>query len=115
MIVTYYFVGVQFIILTILIIWQTTALILIIRVMGTRLAREQIRLRRLMIIFALSYVGTSTYYICQVVTDLHCTSKISCVRFNDFVVRAGVQFLFDLIPFAVLYYQHFRTSRDSLQ
>ena len=40
MIITYYFVGIQFIILTVLIIWQTTALILIIRVMGTRLARE---------------------------------------------------------------------------
>ena len=88
--VTYYFVGVQYIILTVLIIWQTTALILIIRVMGTRLKREQERLRRLMVIFAISYVGTSTYYICQVVTDLHCTWKVSCVRFNDFVVRAGV-------------------------
>ena len=40
MVFTYYFVGIQFIILTVLIIWQTTALILIIRVMGTRLANE---------------------------------------------------------------------------
>ena len=37
MVFTYYFVGIQFIVL---IIWQTTALILIIRVMGTRLANE---------------------------------------------------------------------------
>ena len=115
MIFTYYFVGIQFIILTVLIIWQTTALILIIRVMGTRLAREQIRLRRLAIIFAFAYIGTSTYYICQVATDLHCTWKYSCVRFNDFVVRSGVQFCFDLVPFALLYYQHYVTSRDSLQ
>ena len=61
---TYYFVGVQFLILTVLIIWQTYALILIIRVMGQRLSKEQTRLKRLMVVFAVSYVGSSTYYIC---------------------------------------------------
>ena len=104
---TYYFVGIQFLILTVLIIWQTYALILIIRVMGQRLSREQTRLKRLMVVFAVSYVGSSTYYICQVATDLHCTRATSCIRFNDFVVRAGVQILFDIVPYAVLYYQHF--------
>ena len=71
--ITYYFVGVQFAILTFLIIWQTYELIKIIRVMGNRLANEQARLRKLMVIFSVSYSGTSAYYITEVATDLHCT------------------------------------------
>lgn len=73
MTVTYYVVGVQFLVLTVLIFWQTLRLINIIKVMGNRLAHEQARLRALMIIFAVSYLGTSTYYITQVATNLHCT------------------------------------------
>ena len=115
MIVTYYFVGIQFVILTILIFWQTCSLIKIIKVMGNRLAREQTRLRALMIMFAISYIGTSTYYIGQVATDLHCTLKTSCVRFNDFIIRAFVQLFFDILPISYLYYQHWGTSKDSLK
>ena len=64
MIVTYYIVGIQFLILTVLIFVQTLRLIKIIKVMGNRLENEQSRLRKLMIIFAICYLGTSTYYIC---------------------------------------------------
>ena len=57
--ITYYFVGTQFAILTVLIIWQTYELIKIIRVMGNRLANEQARLRKLMVIFSVSYAERS--------------------------------------------------------
>lgn len=113
--VTYYFVGLQFLILTVLIIWQTFALINIIKVMGTRLAKEQSRLRKLMFVFAISYFGTSAYYILQVLTNLPCTKSDQCVRFNDFILRCCVQLFFDIIPISYLYYQHYHTSMESVK
>lgn len=115
LIISYYFVGIQFLILTVLIIWQTFALIKIMKIMGTRLALEQSRLRKLMTMFAISYIGTSAYYIIQVTTRLHCTKSDQCVRFNDFIIRSAIQFFFDIIPISYLYYQHYHTSMESMK
>ena len=66
-----------------------------------------------MFMFAISYVGTSSYYICQVATHLHCTKRKECVRFDDFIIMACVQFFFDVVPISFLYYQHYHTSQES--
>ena len=63
MIITYYVVGSLYIVLTALIIWHTFALINVIQVMGERLIKEKKRLRILMTVFSISYIGTSAYYI----------------------------------------------------
>lgn len=94
-------------ILTVLIIWKSVALINIIKVMGSRLAKERQRLNILMISFAIAYVGTSVYYIVQVITKVHCTYKMECTRFTDLMYRCGVQVLFDITPTFILYYQHY--------
>ena len=107
-------VGVFFVVLTILIIWQTFELIGIIKIMGQRMVKEQQRLRVLMIIFSVSYVGTSGFYFFQAAEDLHCTDANSCVRFNNLMSSCVVQFCFDQIPIGVLYLQHYWTSMESL-
>lgn len=83
---TYYVVSSQFILLTLLIIWHTISLNKIISVMGNRLQKEKRRLKILKIVFSISYVGVSTYYIMQVLFDLKCTHYNSCVRFEDLMI-----------------------------
>ena len=112
--VSYWFVSVQFILLTVLILWQTCLLIRVIRIMGNRLAAEQSRLKILMYIFAFSYILVGGYYIFRVTLGLSCTNLQECIRFQDLMVKVGIQFLFDVLPMAVLFYQHYKTSKQSL-
>jgi len=56
-----------------------------------------------MVMFAFSYLGTSTYYIAQVVTNIHCTQAASCIRFNDLMYTCGIALICDVVPVAVLY------------
>ena len=81
MIISYVFVSAQFIILTVLILWQTCLLIKVIKIMGTRLATEQSRLKILMYIFAFSYILVGVYYILRVSFGLACTNDDACIRF----------------------------------
>ena len=82
--------------------------------MGNRLAKEKQRLNILMIVLAISYVGTSLFYLIQVATQLNCTRYDLCSRFTNVMLRCGIQFFFDIIPIAVLYHQHYQTSQSSL-
>ena len=66
--VTYWFAGVNFSVLSVLIIWQTIQIIRLIKVMGSSLEKERSRIRFIMIVFSFSYLGTSAYYITQVST-----------------------------------------------
>lgn len=75
MTISYCFVSLQFILLTVLILWQTYLLIRVIKIMGTRLAAEQSRLKILMYIFAFSYILVGGYYIFRVSLHLTCTQK----------------------------------------
>jgi len=104
---TYYFVGVMYFFLSILIVWQSLALISIMKIMGNRLAKEKKRLKILMIVLAISYVGTSLFYLIQVSTDLNCTRYDYCSRFTNVMARCAIQFFFDIIPIAILYFQHY--------
>ena len=63
MVATYYVVASQYVVLALLIIWHTISLNKIISVMGDRLQKEQKRLKILKIVFSISYVGVSVYYI----------------------------------------------------
>ena len=112
--ITYYVVGTLYLILTVLIIWHSIALINVIKVMGERLAKEKKRLRVLMTVFSISYIGTSAYYIIQVATKLNCVLPMECVRFLDLMTQSGVQLCFDVAPIAVLYIQHFFITRESI-
>jgi hypothetical protein len=94
----------------VLIVWQTVALLKIMKSMGDVLNTERRRLNYLMYIFAISYFSTSAYYIVQLATDLHCTAFYSCTRFIDLMFYSGTLFFFDVIPVGVLYYQHYKTS-----
>ena len=104
---SYYVSATMFLLLTVLIIWQTIALINIIKIMGDLLKKEQARLKILMVTFSLSYLGLSTYYIVQAYTDLNCSKWFECVRFVDLASISFVLFFFDVIPLSVLYYQHY--------
>ena len=95
MLYTYYVVASQFVVLTLLIIWHTMCLNKIISKMGDRLLKEQRRLRILKIAFSISYIGISTYYIIRAATDLNCTNRDSCVRFEDLMMLCFVQICFD--------------------
>ena len=97
-----------------LIIWHTFALINVIKVMGVRLTKERKRLRVLMTVFSISYIGTSAYYITQVATKLYCVLPRECVRLLDLMVQSGVQLCFDVAPIAILYLQHFYITRESM-
>ena len=68
-----------------------------------------------MIVFFLSYLGSSIYYIYQVVSKLHCTAAESCVRYNDLLLSCLVSLFCDVMPMIVLYYQHFQISNESLK
>ena len=68
------------------------------------LTNERARLRILMTIFSMSYIGISGYYVIQVVTDLHCMLPEECVRFEDLVLNVICAFFCDIIPIGVLYF-----------
>ena len=63
MVITYYFVGIMFIMLTGLILVESTQLVGMTKIVGERLAKERKNLKILMTTFAFSYLGTATYYI----------------------------------------------------
>lgn len=115
MVISYYLVASQFIMLTFLIVWQTVSLINIIRIMGDRLERERARLRILMAAFSFSYMGLTCYYVVQASISLNCTNYNSCIRFIDLMAISFVLFFCDVIPTGVLYWQHFLTSSESLR
>lgn len=104
MIAEYYFVGVMYLLLTVMLVWLTCLITGILKGMGRLLQNERQRLIYLMIIFTFSYLGSSVYYIFSVATKLHCTSSKSCVRFGDLMLSCVFSLICDLIPLSVLYY-----------
>ena len=101
--IRYWFVGVVFIILTILIIWETLNIRKNIKQMGQGLLKERKRLQNLMVIFALSYVATSAFFISEVVRSLDCTGTEECTSFIDLMTTFCVFLICDVLTMAELY------------
>lgn len=112
---TYYLVGSAFLLLTIGIIWQTCVLNNIISQMGQSLSQERRRLQCLMYVFSISFLGISVFYITNVATDLKCTGRSDCIRFNALILTASIMLCFDWTPMMVLYIQHYRSSNETLK
>ena len=65
--------------------------------------KERKRLEVLMFIFVLSYVGTSAYFIADVMRKLDCTGTDECKPFIDLMWMCGIFLVCDVVPMAELY------------
>lgn len=84
------------------------------RSLGNLLADEIERLKILMISFGISYLGYSGYFIYEQFADKHdCALYWQCSSFQDLIAISVVILLFDLVPIAILYYQHFHYLIDN--
>ena len=96
-----------------MIVWQTVLLTHTMRSLGNLLADEIQRLKVLMISFGISYIGYCCYFLYEEISDKHdCAMYFQCTSFRDMIAISIVILLFDLIPTAILYYQHFHYLID---
>ena len=92
--------------LTVLIIWQTVVLIKQMKVLGELLQEEQLRLKILTVSFVIGYLGGLSFYIYETAESKDCNMPKTCTSFSDLMIVMVQMIPFDILPVAILYYQH---------
>ena len=110
---SYIFTGVQFVVLAILLLYQTYSIVKLVKAIGDRLHEEVKLLKIIMWCFSISYAIVASFYVYQVASGMPCYQLSECSQFISIMVLMVIAFFFDLVPNFALYYCHWIVTQDN--
>ena len=96
----------QVLVLMIMIVYSTTSNIRKMNLLDNMPTQEKARLKLIMVAFGVGYFGDSAYLVTDALNITGCGLKHDCTSFFGLMLIYSVFLLFDVIPMAILYYQH---------
>ena len=103
----------QVLALMIMIVCQSTSIIRKMNALDSVPIEEKTRLKRIMVAFGVGYFCDSIYLVFDVFDLYGCDYSHMCTSFAGLLLIYGNFLFFDVVPMAILYYQHSQLVRST--